>query len=119
MAELVAKLSEALASRPARASAGGKREGVAGPNRDRLTAGVDLGDQWSNYCILGLEGETLAEGQLRTTQQDFAEFFRAMAADGSGDALGVGAGSGSGLRARSAGSQPTPDGRTEAAQAQE
>jgi transposase len=80
MAELVAKLSETLASRPARASAGGKREGVAGPNRDRLTAGVDLGDQWSNYCILGLEGETLAEGQLRTTQQDFAEFFRAMAA---------------------------------------
>jgi transposase len=80
MAELVAKLSEALASRPARASAGGKREGVAGPNRDRLTAGVDWGDQWSNYCILGLEGETLAEGQLRTTQQDFAEFFRAMAA---------------------------------------
>jgi transposase len=81
MAELVAKLSETLASRPARASAGGKREaGVAGPNRDRLTAGVDLGDQWSNYCILGLEGETLAEGQLRTTQQEFAEFFRAMAA---------------------------------------
>jgi len=81
MAELVAKLSETLASRPALASAGGKREaGVAGPNRDRLTAGVDLGDQWSNYCILGLEGETLAEGQLRTTQQDFAEFFRSMAA---------------------------------------
>jgi len=41
---------------------------------------VDLGDQWSNYCIWGLEGETLAEGQLRTTQQDFAEFFRSMAA---------------------------------------
>jgi transposase len=81
MAELVAKLSETLASRPALANAGGKREaGVAGPNRDRLTAGVDLGDQWSNYCILGLEGETLAEGQLRTTQQEFAEFFRSMAA---------------------------------------
>ena len=81
MAELVAKLSETLAARPTRGSAGGKREaGVAGPNRDRLTAGVDLGEQWSNYCILGLEGETLAEGQLRTTQQDFGEFFQAMAA---------------------------------------
>jgi len=81
MAELVAKLSETLASRPALGSAGGKREAaVAGPNWDRLTAGVDLGDQWSSYCILGLEGETLAEGQLQTTQQDFAEFFRAMAA---------------------------------------
>jgi transposase len=41
---------------------------------------VDLGDQWSNYCILGLEGETLAEGQLRTTREDVAELFRALAA---------------------------------------
>jgi transposase len=41
---------------------------------------VDLGDQWSNYCILGLEGETLAEGQLRTTREDVAEFFRVLAA---------------------------------------
>jgi transposase len=48
------------------------------PNLDRLTVGVDLGDQWSNYCILDLEGEKLAEGQLRTTQQDFAEFFQAL-----------------------------------------
>jgi len=37
------------------------------PNLGRLTVGVDLGDQWSNYCILDLEGETLAEGQLRTS----------------------------------------------------
>jgi transposase len=42
--------------------------------------GVDLGDQWSNYCLLGLEGETQAEGQLRTTREDVAEFFRALAA---------------------------------------
>ena len=40
--------------------------------------GVDLGDQGSQYCILGLEGETLAEGQLRTTQEDFATFFQAL-----------------------------------------
>jgi transposase len=40
--------------------------------------GVDLGDQWSHYCILDLEGETLAEGQLRTTPQDVAEFFQAL-----------------------------------------
>jgi hypothetical protein len=40
--------------------------------------GVDLGDQWSHYCILGLEGETLAEGQLRTTQPDVTEFFQAL-----------------------------------------
>ena len=47
-------------------------------NLDCLTVGVDLGDQWSQYCILGLEGETLAEGQLRTTKQDVAEFFEAL-----------------------------------------
>jgi transposase len=39
---------------------------------------VDLGDRWSQYCILGLEGETLAEGQLRTTQEDVGEFFQAL-----------------------------------------
>jgi transposase len=49
-----------------------------GPNRDRLTVGVDLGDRWSQYCILGLAGETLAEGQLRTTQEDVREFFQAL-----------------------------------------
>jgi hypothetical protein len=66
MAELVAKLSERLDPRPAQENASvGKPRGVPAPNRDRLTVGVDLGDQWSNYCILGLEGETLAEGQLR------------------------------------------------------
>ena len=42
--------------------------------------GVDLGDQWSNYCILGLEGETLAEGQLQTTREDVAAFFGALTA---------------------------------------
>jgi len=81
MAELVAKLSERLDPRPAQENASvGKPRGVPAPNRDRLTVGVDLGDQWSNYCILGLEGETLVEGQLRTTQEDVAEFFRALLA---------------------------------------
>jgi transposase len=41
--------------------------------------GVDLGDQWSNYCILGLGGETLAEGQFRTRKQETAEFFQGLA----------------------------------------
>jgi len=48
------------------------------PNHDRLTVGVDLGDQWSHYCILDLEGERLAEGQVRTTQEDFATFFQGL-----------------------------------------
>jgi transposase len=79
MAELVAKLSERLGPKPAQENATeGKPRGVPAPNRDRLTVGLDVGDQWSNYCILGLEGETLAEGQLRTAREDVAEFFRAL-----------------------------------------
>jgi len=81
MAELVAKLSERLEQKPAQEKAAeGKPKGAPAPNRDRLTVGVDLGDQWSNYCILGLEGETLAEGQLGTTREDVATFFRVLAA---------------------------------------
>jgi len=81
MAELVAKLSERLEPKPAQENATvGKPRGVPAPNRDRLMVGVDLGDQWSNYCILGLEGETLTEGQLRTTREDVVEFFRALSA---------------------------------------
>ena len=53
---------------------------LPGPNRDRLTVGVDLGDKWSNFCIVGLDGEKLTEGELRTTQEDFAEFFQSLAA---------------------------------------
>jgi len=81
MAELVAKLSERLEQKPTREKAAEARpKSVPAPNRDRLTVGVDLGDQWSNYCILGLEGETLAEGQWRTTREDVAAFFRALSA---------------------------------------
>ena len=80
LAELVEKLKEKLDPKTAAATSAGEKHlrGELGPNLDRLTVGVDLGDQWSNYCILGLEGETLAEGQLRTTQEDIAEFFQAL-----------------------------------------
>jgi hypothetical protein len=70
MAELVAKLDERLEPKPAqdKATEGKPQDApreVPGPNRDGLTVGVDLGDQWSHYCILGLEGETLGEGKWR------------------------------------------------------
>jgi Transposase len=81
MAELVARLSQKLEPRSAGARAGeGRQQDLPGPNRDRLTVGVDLGDKWSNFCIVGLDGEKLTEGELRTTQEDFAEFFKLMAA---------------------------------------
>ena len=81
MAELVARLSQKLEPRSAGARAGeGRQQDLPGPNRDRLTVGVDLGDKWSNFCIVGLDGEKLTEGELRTTQQDFAELFQSLAA---------------------------------------
>jgi transposase len=77
MAELVSQLRQRLEvkSIPAAESAGDEVR----PNLDRLTVGVDLGDQWSNYCILGLGGETLREGQFRTRRQEVGEFFQGLA----------------------------------------
>ena len=80
MSELVSQLRQQLEvkSVPSAESAGDEREAVR-PNLDRLTVGVDLGDQWSNYCILGLGGETLGEGQFRTRRQEVGEFFQGLA----------------------------------------
>ena len=79
LAELVETLRKKLDPKMEAGSTGEEdRRGKFRPNLDRLTVGVDLGDQWSHYCILGLEGETLAEGQLRTRQEDIAEFFQAL-----------------------------------------
>ena len=74
------KLKEKLDPKKVAARSAGEEHprGELRPNLDRQTVGVDLGDQWSHYCILGLEGETLTEGQVRTTPQDVAEFFQAL-----------------------------------------
>jgi len=81
LAEVLEKLTGKLDAPAVSTSAKENRRGnTVGPNRDRLTVGVDLGDRWSQYCILGLAGETLAEGQLRTTQEDVREFFQALTA---------------------------------------
>lgn len=57
LAELVANLKEKLDSKKvaARAATSGEEDqrGELRPNVDRLTVGVDLGDQWGHYCILG------------------------------------------------------------------
>jgi hypothetical protein len=81
MAELVAKLAEKLDPKPEHMSTEeeDQPDGLR-PHLDRLTVGVDLGDRGSCYCILGLQGETLTEGQLRTTKPDITEFFQALPA---------------------------------------
>ena len=73
LAELVGKLKKKLDPKKVAARSAEEKHprGELRPNLDRLTVGEDLGDQWSRYCILDLEGETLAEGQLRTTQEDW------------------------------------------------
>jgi hypothetical protein len=125
LAELMGKLKEKLDPKKAAATSAGEEHprGELGPNLDRLTVGVELGEQWSQYCILGLEGETLAEGQLRTTPQDICRILSGMECGTSGfrggDTLGMGAGSDLRLRTRSAGGQPAIDGRVETAQAEE
>src|SRR5271166_5048604 len=79
MAELLGKLTEKLDPKAISASAGKEQQrGGLRPNLDRLTVGVDLGDQWSAYCILGVDRETLIEGQLQTTQPSVAEFFQGL-----------------------------------------
>jgi len=80
MSELVAQLRKQLGGE--RVAAPDAEHGAADwerPNLDRLTVGVDVGDKWSNYCILGLGGETLAEGQFSTQPEAVAEFFRGLA----------------------------------------
>ena len=80
LAELVEKMRGKLEVR-ATTSASQPEAGPRGelsPNLDRLTVGVDLGDQWSHYCILGLQGETLSEGPVQTRQAELAEFFQAL-----------------------------------------
>ena len=79
LAELLEKLSgklEVKATSASQTEAGPR--GELSPNLDRLTVGVDLGDQWSRYCILGLHGETLSEGALQTRQAEVTEFFQAL-----------------------------------------
>ena len=79
LAELVEKVRGKLELKSTSASqAEAGPRGELSPNVDRLTVGVDLGDQWSHFCILGFEGETLSEGQLQTRQAEVAEFFQAL-----------------------------------------
>jgi transposase len=79
MAKLVAQLTKQVDAQGKQApGAEPEMPNAESPNLDRLTVGVDLGDQWSNYCILGLGGETLAEGQFRTSPQAVTDFFQGL-----------------------------------------
>ena len=42
----------------------------------RLTLGLDVSDQYSNYCLLSAEGEVLEEGRIRTSEEAFRKRFQ-------------------------------------------
>ena len=41
------------------------------------TVGIDLGDRYSHYEVLGADGETTAQGRFRTTSMDLEKTFGA------------------------------------------
>ena len=43
-----------------------------------MTIGIDLGDQWSHYCILDSDGEVAEEGPFRTNEGVLAKHFANM-----------------------------------------
>lgn len=44
-----------------------KKTSKEGQTRTGLTIGIDLGDQWSRFCVLDGEGEITGEGRVRMT----------------------------------------------------
>lgn len=45
------------------------------PIEKRWTVGIDLGDQWSRYCVLDEEGEIAEEGRFKTTPEALTKHF--------------------------------------------
>ena len=44
-----------------------------------VTIGIDLGDQWSHYCVLDEAGEIVEEGRFRTTPEALLKHFDGLA----------------------------------------
>ncbi len=47
---------------------------------EKNTIGIDIGDQWSHYCVLDAEGEVIEEGRFRTRPEALAKHFEGIAA---------------------------------------
>ena len=46
----------------------------------QVTVGIDVGDQWSHYCMLSEEGSTIEEGRTWTTANALAKHFEGVPA---------------------------------------
>lgn len=40
------------------------------------TIGIDIGDQWSHYCVLDQAGDVMEEGRFRTTKEALSKHFQ-------------------------------------------
>ena len=47
-----------------------------------MTVGIDLGDRYSQYCVLDAKGETTEEGRLKTTPQALEQRFASLTSFG-------------------------------------
>ena len=80
LAELVEKLKEKLDPKSGSNERGRWASARSASAQSRLSDGGSgpWGTNGAINCILGLEGETLAEAQLRRTQEEFATFFQGL-----------------------------------------
>jgi transposase len=53
----------------------GKWEKEMGKDKPAMTVGLDLGDQYSHYCLLNEESEVIEEGRMRSTEEGFRRHF--------------------------------------------
>jgi transposase len=44
-----------------------------------LTIGIDLGDRWSQLCLLNVEGQILEQSRVKSTPHSFTQRFAALA----------------------------------------
>jgi transposase len=44
-----------------------------------LTIGIDLGDRWSQLCLLNAEGQILEQSRVKSTPHSFTQRFAALA----------------------------------------
>jgi transposase len=52
-----------------------KQSKKQGPAEKRWTVGIDVGDQWSRYCVVDEEGEVAEEGRFKTTPGALTKHF--------------------------------------------
>ena len=71
------------------ASAGNRKQNrMQGMGRGKVTVGIDVGDRYSHFCMLGDDGEVVREQRVRTTERELSR----AAGGGRGRATGDGSG---------------------------